>query len=142
MALSQPVEAIAGQSILQASTPLAIGAPWPGVGGAYAGIARGQDGEPDGHLVLLDDVPDSELAWQAALDWAAGLGNGAHVPTRLESALLYANLRDEFQTSGWYWTSSQDSAGYAWNQYFYGGTQSSNDMEYEARARAVRRFPA
>ena len=119
----------------------AIGDPWPGVVGIYAGLSRGADGEPDEHLVLLTAKPDKELNWADAVAWAAGFGGDAHLPTRDESALLYAHLRGEFE-SGLHWTGTQYSESVAWGQLFGNGYQVSHGKKYEARARAVRRFPA
>lgn len=136
--LAAPIE---GTLVTRFATP-AIGDPWPDVGGAYAGLSRAEDGQPDGHLVLLDDVPDGELKWADAVAWAQGLGNGARLPSRFESALLYANLQKEFVPDSWYWTGTQYSAGDAWLQYFGSGGQVSNFKSFEARARAVRRFAA
>lgn len=121
----------------------AIGQPWPGIEGSlYAGIAAAEDGQSDGHLVLLPDVPADELRWDAAQVWAEGLGNGAHAPSRTESALLYAHLRAVFQTD-WHWTSTAYSTdgSYAWIQRFSSGGQNGSHKSYEGRCRAVRRFP-
>ena len=110
------------------------------LGGIYAGVARGFDGEPDGHIILLDDTPSKDLNWADAVKWAESLGDGARLPTRFESALLYANVRDQLVTDEWHWTSTQDSAGFAWMQYFGYGNQ---DISYKfdtGRARAVRRL--
>ena len=130
----------------EASTPPKIGEAWPGMGGIYAGITRGEDGEPDQHLVLHVAEPTGRLAWQAGLDWATSLEveghTDFHVPTRFESALLYANLRELFDTSAWYWTSTQYSDDTAWRQYFDAGSQTNYGKKYEARVRAVRRFNA
>lgn len=41
-------------------------------------------------------------------------------------------------TPGWYWSSTQCSAGYAWSQGFYNGYQDYDDKCFEALARAVR----
>ena len=125
----------AGQTVLPA-----IGEPWPSVGGAYAGIAKGMDGEPDGHLVLLADKPDSQMDFADAVEWANSLGDGARLPTRFEAALLYANLRDSFDLT-WHWTGTQYSATNAWQQRFTTGNQSIYDKDVEVKARAVRRFP-
>jgi len=135
----------AGQvSAISTLTPPAIGAVWPGMGGIYAGVSRGEDGQPDAHLVLAEVDTGSKFKWQAAVEWAASVCTDGHtdfrLPTRFESALLYANLRDRFETSPWYWTGTQCSAGDAWFQYFGGGSQTNDDKGYEARARAVRRF--
>jgi hypothetical protein len=125
-----------------ANAPPAIGQPWQG--GVYAGVSRGEDGGPDAHLVLAPDEPGKCHEWQAAIDWAATVRAGGHddwqLPTRVESALLYANLRDQFDTSAWYWTRSQYSAGYAWYQNFNHGNQLNYVKSYEGRARAVRRL--
>jgi hypothetical protein len=117
-----------------------IGDAWPGVDGVYAGLSRGENGEPDGHLVLLDAVPDGDMAWDAAVKWADGLGEGARLPTRFESALLYANLQEKFDKDRWHWTGTQLSGYNAWRQYFDNGYQFTNLKTFEARARAVRRL--
>lgn len=120
-------------------THLPIGAAWPGIDGAlHAGIARGTDGDADYHLVLLEDKPPCALTWGASITWARCIG--ADLPTRDESALLYACLREHLER-GWHWTSTQSSNLNAWFQYFDVGTQSTGSKKSEARARAVRRFP-
>ena len=118
----------------------AIGARWPGHEGVYAGVSRGEDGQADAHLVLLDAKPDTDLKWAEGVQWGESLGDGARLPTRFESALLYANLRDQIDTSAWHWTGSQYSASHAFGQGFYYGGQHYYDKEYEGRCRAVRRF--
>ena len=123
----------------------AIGEPWPGIEGSlYAGAAAAEGDQPDGHLVLLPDLPAGMLAWQGALDWAAGLGNGAHLPTRTESALLYANLRDQLDRDNWHWTSTphERDGSCAWSQHFTNGLQYYGRKSFEGRCRAVRRFDA
>ena len=110
------------------------------MGGIYAGLSRGEGTSPDGHIILLDDVPGDKLEWNDAVKWALELGDGARLPTRDESALLYANLRAEIGPDGWVWTGTQYSAYYAWTQYFLNGLQLDLNKSYVARARAVRRF--
>lgn len=134
-----PGEPLTATPEAPASVP-AIGTYWPAKGGIYAGIARGLDGEPDGHLVLLEDKPEGELNWADATRWAEALGDGARLPTRFEAALLYANLQDKVETGDWYWTSTQYSASSAWMQGFGHGSQDYGSKDYKGRARAVRRF--
>ncbi len=126
-----------------ATKPPSIGEYWPEQGGIYAGVARGRDGERDYHLILSTEAPKEDLTWQAALDRAKSISADGHsdftVPTRFESALLYANLQDQFDTDYWYWTSTQCSESYAWNQYFYYGSQLISSKVYERRCRFVRR---
>lgn len=136
-----PASEAPAPSVDTAPTVIAIGAAWGAVG-TYAGLSRGEDGQPDGHLVLLDAVPEEELKWADAVEWAEGLGDGARLPTRFESALLYANLRDKFDTDCWYWTGTQYSDSNAWDQTFSRGNQGYGNKSAGGRARAVRRFPA
>ena len=117
-----------------------IGEAWPGIDGIYAGVSRGENGEPDAHLVLLNAVPDHDLNWEDAIRWASDLGDGARLPTRFESALLYANLQDKLDASRWHWTRTQYSSYSAWGQGFSSGYQGYGDKSYEFRARAVRRL--
>lgn len=126
--------------------PPAIGQLWPEQGGVYAGIARGFDGQPDHHLILSATKADA-MPWQRAMDWAGALLDGAHndwaLPTRPQSALLFANLRDQFEQR-WHWTNEtyEGDGSCAWVQYFDDGCQDVNlRKSYEGPARAVRRLP-
>jgi hypothetical protein len=120
-----------------------IGDYWPGQGGVYAGMARGRDGEVDYPLILCQEALEQEFTWLAALDHAKTIAVDGHsdftVPTRFESALLYANLQDQFDTDYWYWTSTQYSESYAWYQSFGSGFQNYLVKDYERRCRFVRR---
>lgn len=108
-------------------------------GELYAGLILGKAGEPDYHLILLYGEAQG-INWKDAHEWAAEAGG--ELPTRCEQALLYANLKDRFQ-SAWYWSSevhASDSV-YAWGQAFYDGGQGYSNVDDELRARAVRRLP-
>ena len=104
----------------------------------YAGIILGADGAPSHHLVLLPGDVD-EVNWEAAKKFAAEAGG--ELPTRREQALLFANLKDQFQ-GRYYWSSEQHASldDYAWRQLFNYGNQNYNDKSAELRARAVRRL--
>ena len=120
-----------------------IGEYWQGQGGIYAGIARGHDSEHDYHLILCTEAPAIDMKWQVALDHAKTITVDGHtdfsVPSRFESALLYANLQDHFDTDYWYWTSTQFSEGDAWYQLFDDGYLCYDTKDYERRCRFVRR---
>lgn len=120
--------------------PPRIGHPWQG--GIYAGICRGADGMPDHHLVLGAPRPE-RMPWADAMAWAQGLEEAGFadwfLPTRRESALLFANLGDALEPC-WHWTSEQHSRNAAWFQNFDVGFQYSSDESYEGRACAVRRL--
>jgi hypothetical protein len=127
------------QSTAQTATPaLKIGEYFAPAAGVYAGISRGEDSQPDGHIFLLADKP-RKMDWAAAVKWAESLGNGARLPSKSESALIYANLKDQVDEE-WHWTGTQYSDGSAWYQYFTNGYQDSYLKTYEGRARAVRRL--
>ena len=126
------------------STTPAIGDIWPGHGGIYCGMARGQDGEADYPLIMALEAPTTGFKWQAAQDHAKTITADGHsdfrVPTRFESALLYANVHDKIDTSNWHWTSTQSSEGLAFTQSFGSGGQDTLSKDYEFRARFVRRL--
>lgn len=108
-------------------------------GERYAGLILGKCGEPGYHLILLDGEAE-DVSWDDAKVWATTIGG--ELPTRREQSLLYANLKEEFQ-SAWYWSGEQYE-GYsslAWSQYFGYGSQVNYRKYGEFRARAVRRFP-
>jgi hypothetical protein len=111
-------------------------------GGIFAGIAVGKDGAPYNAMILLDAKPDGDLNWKDALAWAEALGDGAHVPSRDEAALLYANSRELMDTSNWHWTSTPYktpySDSYAWIQNFGNGRQFGDFKSPERLCRAVR----
>ncbi len=133
-------EPVATAAAAHAAIP-AIGAPWPGIeNSVYAGVSRGEGGAPDAHLVLLAEQPGA-LDWDSAMKLSEGRTDGARMPTRFESALLYAHVRDHFDTSKWHWTSTQYSEDYAWGQNFTNGNQYGYDKKFEGRVRLVRRLP-
>jgi hypothetical protein len=108
-------------------------------GELYAGLILGKDGQPDYHLIKLPGEPTNDLNWKAAKDWAKRIGG--ELPTRREQSLLYANLKEHFQ-SHWYWSSEpyEDGKKYAWSQRFLNGFQYGNVVNHELRACAVRRL--
>lgn len=115
--------------------------PFPLAGGeVYAGISRDHDTGEWHHLVLLPDTLDRGFAWQEAIGWARSVGG--ELPTRDESALLYANVRDQIDQDH-YWTSTPHASepSWAWLQNFDDGGQYNDHKDYHNRARAVRRVP-
>jgi len=126
-----------GEHIMNINELPAIGSPFDG--GIYAGISRGENGQPDAPLILLNEKPDDSLDWNDAMKWAEGLGNDARLPTLCESALLYAHLKDQFEPR-WHWTSTQYSSDFAYVQGFAVGSQGYAHKDNTLRARAVRRL--
>ena len=109
----------------------------------YAGLIVGKDGEPSYHLVLLPGEAE-KVTFAEANEWAGlqGYMSKASLPTRREQALLYANIKEQFQPA-WYWSSEEHAsyAGWAWYQYFNNGDQYYHHQNNQLRARAVRRLP-
>lgn len=103
----------------------------------YAGMIIGQDGAKSYHLILLPG--DTKADWQAAMSWAEKAGG--MLPNRREQALLYANLKNQFEQA-WYWSCEEHASDsdFAWGQHFYNGYQYGIRKSSEGRARAVRRL--
>ena len=108
----------------------------------YAGLVICKDGEPSYHLVLLPGQA-GDITWEKAMEWASKQGGDsvASLPTRREQALLYANLKEEFEERA-YWScdAHEPESGWAWYQYFHHGLQLDSTRSDEFRARAVRRL--
>lgn len=107
-------------------------------GEQYSGIITGKTGELSHHVILLPGDEDG-LTWSDARTWATQAGG--ELPTCREQALLYANLKEQFQST-WYWSGEphDDDSGYAWGQYFGDSSQIIYDVSLTFRARAVRRL--
>jgi len=120
-----------------------LGTPFPGQGGVFAGLARGENGAPD-YLLILGPEAEGVLPWQPAMDWAAALDIEGHqdftLPTCAEQAILFGTVGDQFHRSR-YWSREQHAGypDYVWMQGFGNGNQDDGHKSYYYRARAVRR---
>lgn len=106
-------------------------------GEIYAGAIINQDGTGH-HIILLAGDKDGSN-WQDAMDWAKELGGD--LPNRVEIALLFDQLKGQFQET-WYWTNNQHASypGYFWCQTFSNGGQNDGyHKSEEVCARAVSR---
>lgn len=88
------------------------------------------------HVILLPGDND-DANWQEQTEWAASIGG--HLPTRVEQALMFEKLRDQFKKD-WYWSCEVYEPGWAWCQVFLNGVQYGHNQSHELRARAVRRL--
>ncbi|MDF3837105.1 DUF1566 domain-containing protein [Cupriavidus basilensis] len=125
-------------------TPFVLGTlsaarPILAAGEKYGGVILGKDGEADYHLILLPDTAE-DVTWEQAKERAIAVGGD--LPNRREQSLLFANLKEEFE-SAWYWSSEQSERNslVAWNQNFGNGGQNYNHKTNEFCARFVRRSP-
>lgn len=105
----------------------------------YIGTIISADGSRNHHLILLPGDAD-EANWETQMNWAKNIGG--ELPDRVESALLFATMKDEFKAD-WYWTREPHAsdASYAWYQLFGNGIQTYGRAASTRRARAVRRLP-
>jgi hypothetical protein len=117
----------------------------PGLDGAiYAGIAPAEGDMPQAHLVLWLNTPTTRQDYEAstALAKAVNPETDSRLPSRTESALLYATVREQIKKDSWYWTSTfyDEDKDCAFVQNFYNGFQHNHHLYYECRALAVSRF--
>jgi len=119
--------------------PLSIVLPDAGPDAKFVGIIISACGKKREAIFLLPG-DSNDANWQAQMDWAASIGG--ELPDRVEGALLFAIMPDEFK-SDWYWTREQraDDSGFAWVQDFGVGGQDWLSKSNGCRARAVRRLP-
>lgn len=129
---------------LTATNLPALGAIWPGQGGRFAGIAKGDAGQPD-HLLVFATI-DKKSDYAGALTLARELRANGHkdfdAPTLPEAALCYATCKEHFKKE-WYWTGAQhaDGPAWAWVQSFDFGSQDGDHKSGQYRVFAVRRVP-
>lgn len=128
----------AAQQTADLEYPITIPFPHLNPGEKFVGVIVSADGKYRHALILLPGEAEPHN-WQAQMAWAASIGGD--LPDRVESALLFATLRDDFKEE-WYWTNEQHAAdsGYAWVQNFGYGYQYINRKSDSDRARAVRRI--
>jgi hypothetical protein len=106
-------------------------------GEIYAGAIIAPDGTGH-HIILLEGDKDGS-DWNTQMEWAKSIGGD--LPDRVEQALFFKHLPDQFQQD-WYWSNTQHASisVFAWYQNFlHGGQYNGYGKHYELRARAVRR---
>jgi len=108
-------------------------------GGIYAGVTTSFSGRPYA-LVLLPDKAGSCVNWKTAGEWARSIGGD--LPTRLDAALLFANL-DKHLASSWVFISDGDEhpGNTDWGRVFNDGWYSKYRNRSGFGAYAVRRIP-
>lgn len=113
-----------------------------GEGGIFAGVMRGENGQPD-YLLIVHQEHREPATWQAQMEWAKSLEAYGHqdfrLPTRREQHALMANVKDLFEER-YYWSCETHASGpsSAWYTYFGGGVQDFYHKDFYYRARAVR----
>lgn len=108
--------------------------PQANAGEVFAGAITSPAGVTT-HIYLLPG--EFKGPWKKSMEWAAE--QGGELPNRVESALLFAHLKDKFQKD-WYWTREECGSAFAWCQDFDYGLQYDFHKDNHVRARAVRRL--
>lgn len=116
--------------------PITFGAPQLKDGEQWVGTILSAGGKKE-HVILLPGEK-TDINWKDANEWAASIGG--QLPDRVESALLFSCMKDEFQEEA-YWTCEEHKGNdsWAWYQLFYLGSHYNISKNLELRARAVRR---
>ena len=125
-------------NVIEDMFPINIGLPQLNVNEKWLGVVVSANGLKKEHIILLPEEKD-EIKWQDAMQWAESIGG--HLPDRVEQALLFKCMKDEFEEEA-YWSceESTNNTEWAWSQDFYYGLQLCNGKDDELRARAVRRL--
>lgn len=121
-----------------------IGDKWPGTEATYAGIAPSMSGDSLVHLLLWNSDTDASMEYEDAVQHAEKVNSetGSHLPTRLQSIVLFERLADRFDKNPWYWTLTKTPSGKAaFFQHFGYGDQNDDGLSAECRVRAVSEIP-
>jgi len=91
--------------------------------------------EIPGKTIYWGEEAPKEMNWYEAKEWCEE--QGGRLPTRLELLQAYEDGIEGF-SSGFYWSSSEDSSYTAWYQDFDYGDQDSDSKSDDYRVRCLR----
>lgn len=111
--------------------------------GQYGKTVEGAESDRDGvantaALLAAGNCPAAEFASKHSAEGHTDF----YLPSRHELQLMYLNAPEGLDVAGWYWSSTQYSAGLAWVQDFSYGYQYCDDKGGQRRVRPVRRIQA
>ncbi|HCF7269602.1 TPA: DUF1566 domain-containing protein [Pseudomonas aeruginosa] len=112
----------------------------------FAGEWGEYDQDVDGAVSYRDGASNTVAMAEAGspiAKQAMEIGEGVFIPSILELALLFS-AKQAGELSGfadrWYWSSSQYSANFAFNTYFYDGNTNYLGKDLDFRVRPVRKI--
>ncbi|PMS20851.1 DUF1566 domain-containing protein [Trinickia dabaoshanensis] len=116
------------------------------VWGGAGNVEGGARDKGDGRSNTRDLVNCHQLAHaHDAARFASGYERDGHkdfyLPSRQELDVMYQTIRDTFEETAWYWSSTEQSRLLAWGRNFGGAHIESNFKDMPARALAVRTVP-
>lgn len=129
-------------------TPPKICEHWTEHKGLYAGIAKGLNGESDGHIVLLDAMPkERNLNYAQSIAWVKSLGNGAKLPNFSEAGVILGNLGEKIAPRGsklfyanYFFLPSRENTG--WLRLWLSSDSDEFNEEFSFHwTRAIKRIP-
>lgn len=97
------------------------------------------DGAANTAALLASDKAHPAAKW--ASEYTADGHTDFFLPARLDMVMAHLCAPQLFKTSGWYWTSTQDSRNFAFVQDFECGFSSWDDKGNKHRVRAFRVIP-
>jgi chitodextrinase len=110
------------------------------------GIGSGADNTSD----ILADCSQSGIAAELCDNYTGGGYSDWFLPSKDELNRMYQNKATIDATAGanagsgfasdYYWSSTENNFNVAWIQFFYNGSQYTNNKNYSSRVRAVRAF--
>jgi hypothetical protein len=120
----------------------AVDVAWGGAGEREDGAHDRSNGQSNTH----DLVSCSKLSHaHDAARYAAGYERDGHkdfyLPAKHELDVAYQTIRDTFEETAWYWSSTEQSRLLAWGRNFGGAHIDSNFKGVPGRALAVRTVP-
>jgi len=94
--------------------------------------------------LIVAGCNEAGFAAKLCNDLVSGGQSDWFLPSRDELNLMYKNMhlnsQGNFNTSAYYWSSTEGGNSFAWGQYFYFGNQSNFPKYYASNVRAVRAF--
>ncbi|MGB4810991.1 MAG: hypothetical protein WBP13_00705 [Methylophilaceae bacterium] len=135
--LADMIAKFEANNVVEDMFPINIGFPQLNANEKWLGVVVSANGLKKEHIILLPEDKD-EINWQDAMQWAESIGG--HLPDRVEQALLFKCLKDEFEEEA-YWSCEEltSRTEWAWCQGFDNGYQDYDIKDFKLRARAVRR---
>ena len=133
----------AGHGLVCAPADQSTGAQWGCYGTAIGGTLTALNTGFANTNAIVAGCTTGGIAAQLCDTLALGGFTDWYLPAKDELNLMYVNLHTQSLggfASNYYWSSSEDSAYYAWRQNFSNGYQSYNGKDYTGCVRAVRAF--
>ena len=120
----------------------AINVAWGGAGEAESGANDKADGDTNTRdLVDCRKLSHFHQAARFAAAYEKDGHHDFHLPSKRELDVLYVTVRNSFDQTDWYWSSTEKSAALAWGRHFGGESMDTMLKHMPGRALAVRSVP-